>query len=575
MMRDLETLREALASTQQRLAAKDARLRELELVLDALQAVNKDDGPSAAWNKTFTLIKSTLDFHVAIVLEPGANSFLCVAATDVDLIGAQWRRCLLFDRAAAGRGAVVPDISLLPEWREGERHVNEAGAVVVPVTAPGGNGLLILLGHGHGAYAPGDLSLVSRLSLVTSQVLTFGRQERLAQAVKDSELRREIAVKANEAKSQFFANMSHELRTPLNGVVTVANLLGRTRLDASQQEMVDLIRASGQTLEGLVNDVLDFAKIENNSLRLEARPFDLMSELSSTFDLFATRADEKGLTFQIYDERTSSPWYEGDSLRIRQVVSNLLSNALKFTSEGGVTLKLSATPEGEDWRICISVQDTGIGFAPDVSERLFDRFEQADNTITRLYGGTGLGLSISRELAKLMKGDVLGHGAPGEGARFDFTFVVPGAADPGTQESDTDPAALAPAELKVLLVEDNPNNQRIISMILAMINADVRLAENGHEACEVFESETFDVVLMDLQMPVMDGLTAIETIRAREKTMRLPRTPILAVSANAMIHQVHEAIAAGADAHIAKPVDPKGLLTRIMEACAASRIRAA
>ncbi len=568
MKQEVEDLREALASANQRLAAQDARLRELELVLSGLQAIRVDDEPAAAWDRTFDLLRSALDFRTAIVLEPKGEDFTCLVSTDAALIGRRWARGPLFDHAAAGRGAVVPDLSRLPEWGGGDHQIGAVGAILAPVAALGGRGLLILCGGAHGAYAASDLALVVRLGLVVSQTLAAGRQRQLAEAIERSELKREAAVRANEAKSQFFANMSHELRTPMNGVVTVADLLGRTHLDPRQREMVDLIRSSGRMLEGLLNDVLDFAKVESGGLRLEARPFDLMGDLRSVIDLFETRADEKGLRLQVCDTRPAAQWYEGDSLRIRQVVNNLLSNALKFTQEGGVFLTIGAEPdEAGAWRVTITVSDTGIGFAPEVSDRLFERFEQADNSITRKFGGTGLGLAISRRLARLMGGDVIGRPRMGGGAEFEFTFLAPQAAPAASGEAGALEQAGASGALSVLVAEDNPNNQRIVGMILEMTGAAVRFAENGQEACEALLAQDFDAVLMDLQMPVMDGLTAIRTIRARERVQGLARTPIIAVSANAMTHHVEEALKAGADAHVSKPIDPGALLTQLMTLC--------
>lgn len=569
MNSELEDLREALASSQQRLLAQGARLRELELVLGGLQAVGADDEPAGAWDRTFDVLRAALDFSLAVVLEPQGAGFACSASTDAALIGAFWRRGQLFDRVAAGQGAVVPDVSRLPEWADsgGDRQVGAVGAICAPIATLGGRGLLVLCGGERGAYAPADLALVVRLGLVVSQTLAAGRQRQLAEAVQKAELRREAAVRANEAKSQFFANMSHELRTPMNGVVTVADILSRTDLDPRQQEMVELILSSGRMLEGLLNDVLDFAKVESGKLDLEARPFDLAGDLRSVFDLFAARADEKGLTLAVSDERVSPRWRQGDSLRVRQVVGNLLSNALKFTQAGRVSVTIADEPHDQSSLIRITVRDTGIGLTPEVSERLFERFEQADNSITRKYGGTGLGLAISRGLARLMGGDIVGLPAPGGGAQFEFTFMAPAVGPVLADETDVSQLTMSAEALRVLVAEDNPNNRRIVGMILELAGVYAHFAEDGEKACDAVETHRFDAVLMDLQMPVMDGLSATRTIRAREAALGRPRIPIIAVSANAMTHHVEEALEAGADAHVSKPIDPALLLTQLMKLC--------
>lgn len=391
----------------------------------------------------------------------------------------------------------------------------------------------------------------------------MAREHRLIASVQQIELAREAAERASAAKSQFLAEMSHELRTPMNGVLTVAELLAGTTLDERQAEMVGLIRSSGEMLLGSLNDLLDFSKIEGGHLRLENRPFNLAADLRAVFEIFRARAAEKGIGLAVNDARESAPWYLGDSLRVRQVVNNLLSNAIKFTETGGVTVTLSAAPCRDDLCVRIVVSDTGIGMSPEAQASIFERFHQADATISRRFGGTGLGLSISRDLARLMGGDVTCRSEPGAGTQFDFTFL--------TERAETLPAAnpnlATPMEatwpVRALVADDHPGNRRIAEMILELVGVEVTFSENGAEALTQTLGQIFDVILMDLEMPVMSGLDAIRAIREREASQGLDRVPIIAISANALPHHVEEALAAGADAHIAKPIEAAALLDQL------------
>jgi len=406
--------------------------------------------------------------------------------------------------------------------------------------------------------------MASRMGLLISQSLAATQRRRLSDAARLAEADRRAAVEASQAKSRFLANMSHEIRTPLNGVAAVAELLAQTELAPRQREMVDLIVQSGRMLEGLLNDVLDFAKIEEGRLHIERAPFDLTSSLASVLDLFAAKADEKGLAFTTEISPRAAGEFLGDSLRIRQVVANLVSNAVKFTSRGEVAVRVEVTEEADAATIRVVVRDTGCGFSEALGARLFNRFEQGDDSITKQFGGAGLGLTISRTLARMMGGDIVCSSVPGEGSTFEASFratrmeparpdVAPLAADGGDDEP-----------LRVLVAEDNPNNRKIAAMILELIGAQAVYVENGAQALDAFAPGRFDIILMDLQMPVMDGLTAMRLIREREVAEAAQPLPILVLSANAMNHHVAEAIQAGATGHVAKPISPKVLIETML-----------
>jgi PAS domain S-box-containing protein len=378
------------------------------------------------------------------------------------------------------------------------------------------------------------------------------------------------AEAANQAKTDFLANMSHEIRTPLNGVIGIVDALAQTALTPAQREMVDLIQGSGLTLERLVSDILDVSKIEAGQLEIEIRPFDLAVELDGVLDTARMRAEAKGLAFEVRRSDAARGAFLGDSTRIKQVLGNLLSNAVKFTGEGSVGVAVDVADPTDDGpsRLTIEVSDTGVGFGAGQADLLFQRFSQADTTITRRFGGTGLGLSICRSLAGMMGGDITATSIPGEGSRFRLTLplarteALPQAAIGSRDEFLFPDEGRRP--LRVLFADDHPTNQRVVQMILETQGAEVVTVSDGAEAVAAFRAGAFDLVLMDMQMPVMDGLTATRAIRTQELTApERGRTPVVMLSANAMSRHREDALAAGADLHLPKPITAAALLTGI------------
>ncbi len=391
-------------------------------------------------------------------------------------------------------------------------------------------------------------------------------------AIKQVELAGQRAAQeaeaASRAKSEFLANMSHELRTPLNGVLGVAGALSRTGLDADQQEMIGLIETSARSLERLLSDVLDLAKIESQAFSLQPEPVDVAGLVRGIGTLFQWRARDRSLRFDCVAAAELAAPRMVDETRLRQILTNLLSNAIKFTEHGRVSL--SARLEGEE--VVFEVQDTGIGFDDAAKARLFERFEQADGSITRRYGGTGLGLAISRSLAQRMGGGLDARSTPGAGSTF--TLRLPLAL---SQEASVTPAALpappAPraAPARVLLAEDHPVNRRVVELILAGAGVELTSVVDGAQALEALAQQSFDLVLMDVQMPVLDGLSATRELRSRESASGARRTPVLALTANAGAEQVAASRAAGADEHLSKPVTAERLLDavrRLVAPCA-------
>jgi len=380
---------------------------------------------------------------------------------------------------------------------------------------------------------------------------------------------RDSAQAANRAKSEFLANMSHEIRTPLNGVMGVAGALARTELSPHQQDMVRLIETSAQTLESLLSDVLDLARIESGRLTLTVAPFSMEDAVRPVAALFEPNARRKGLDFQVELSDEAAGVFAGDVARIRQILSNLVSNAVKFTSEGLVRVAVAAEPSGDG--ACLlrfTVADSGIGFDADVQKRLFERFEQADGSITRRYGGTGLGLAISRSLAEEMGGTLSATATPGQGASFTFMVELPRR---DAHAADSIPLAATEAwgagerrcVPRVLLAEDHPTNRRVVELILGSVGVILTSVENGQEALDAYATQAFDLILMDMQMPVMDGLSAIRAIREQETAEHRPHTPIYALTANAMPEHAEASRLAGADAHLTKPIAAEALIAAV------------
>jgi CheY-like chemotaxis protein/anti-sigma regulatory factor (Ser/Thr protein kinase) len=331
--------------------------------------------------------------------------------------------------------------------------------------------------------------------------------------------------------------------------------LARTPLGDEQRDLVQNILASAGSLNRLVSDLLDFNSLGAGSLAIAAAPFDLAALVEDAVQSFRDEAMARGLTLTLRLSEDLTGAVVGDAERVRQILTNLLSNAIKFTAAGGVTVTLAPETDRNRWRF--EVADTGAGFDEADAERLFVRFERGDTSATRQHGGVGLGLAICRQLAELMDGEITARGRPGEGATFTVILSLPRA----------DVTALVEGPpLRVLLADDNPTNRKVVELMLDAVGAQVVSVENGAEAVEALNGGGFDIVLMDLQMPVMDGLAAIRIIRQTEARAGAPRLPIIVLSANASPDDRDASQAAGADAHLGKPIRAEALLTAMIEA---------
>lgn len=392
------------------------------------------------------------------------------------------------------------------------------------------------------------------------------RQRLILQTMKDdlSEAR-DAAEAASDAKSAFLATMSHEIRTPLNGVLGMTQAMSMGDLSFQQRERLDVVRESAVALLALLNDVLDLSKIEAGRLDLEEIEFDLGEVLRGAHQAFTALANKKGLSFGL-DVAAAEGVYLGDPTRVRQILYNLLSNAVKFTEQGEIRVRAARDATG----LTITVADTGPGIAADKLELLFAKFIQADASTTRRYGGTGLGLSICRQLAELMGGSISVASEVGQGTCFTVRLPLPRVDEPRGPAVLVEPEhARVARSLKVLAAEDNTVNQLVLKTLLHHVGVAPVIVADGAAALQAWEAEAWDLVLMDVQMPILDGVTAARTIRARELETGRPRTPVYALSANAMSHQVAGYLEAGMDGHLAKPIEVAKLF-EVVQAAARS-----
>jgi len=367
------------------------------------------------------------------------------------------------------------------------------------------------------------------------------------------------AYAANEAKTRFLANMSHEIRTPLNGVLGMTEAMLAEPLSDQQRMRLKIIRQSGGALLTLLNDILDLSKVEAGKLEIASAPFDLGDLLESVAAAFQDSAAKRGIDFSIFVSETDVGMYEGDGGRLRQILFNLISNALKFTERGRVEVKIAF--DGET--LTMTVTDTGIGIAPEHLDRLFQRFSQADASTTRRFGGTGLGLAICQELTNLLKGRIWAESRPGEGATFFVCLPLvrlsqpeaPAASNALSVAAAPPPPTAAERKIRLLCAEDNEVNQMVLRALLEPFDYDLIIVDNGLQALEAFRTEAFDLILLDIQMPVMDGPSAAAAIRLHETQTNRPKAPIIALTANVMADQVQGYLALGMNQVIPKPIN--------------------
>jgi signal transduction histidine kinase/CheY-like chemotaxis protein/HPt (histidine-containing phosphotransfer) domain-containing protein len=446
-------------------------------------------------------------------------------------------------------------------WTEHGHHGEEQYLQAV-ATSSGGRRLIILRSLPQALFSYQQLA--HDLELEKEKVERMSRE--LIDVNRELEAKRQEADRATRAKSDFLATMSHEIRTPMNAIIGMADVLSGTTLTTEQKKCVDVFQRNGVALLNLINDILDLSKVEAGKVELEAVDFDLREVVVRALEVVEVRSAAKGLFLRQSIARGIAVFLIGDPNRLRQVIINLLGNSIKFTEHGGLDVRVE--PDPEDSRpgcLRFAISDSGIGIPEDKVDRIFESFSQADSSTTRRYGGTGLGLTISRQLVELLGGRIWVESAVGRGSTFFFTarFEVQADQSERTVSRATSAAAASeplPSGLRILLADDSEDNRFLILSYLNQVQASIDVAENGEIAARMFRSGHYDLVLMDVEMPVMDGYAATREIRRFEQESGARPTPVFALTAHAFADMAARSLAAGFTGHLTKPIRKATLL---------------
>jgi signal transduction histidine kinase/ActR/RegA family two-component response regulator len=515
---------------------------------------------------------ATRRFRPGVRASPGLRAGFVLAALPINLIWSALGALLWFAPGPELKMAAVAIWAGQIVYTQNFRHQPVALLAVsamAPMTSLIAFPLFFYDAHGVAANVARWSLIAVVLTAINVMAANRAAANRLDALTQNLREERERALEANRAKSTFVAVTSHELRTPMNGLLGMAHALDRSNLDDAQRRHVRLMIKSGDSLMQVLNDVLDLSKIEAGRVDLDQAAVNLHDLVHAAGDAWRDAAAAKGLELRTEIDPSAPAWILADPQRIRQVLMNLISNGLKFTSQGGLTIQLSASEPGladEAREVRLRVVDTGAGIDAQVHDRIFESFTQADNAVSRSHGGTGLGLTISRALARQMGGDLVLESGVG-GAAFLFTLrAVPIAAPAAPPEAAEDQDGPDLGDLRILMAEDNAINQVVVRTMLEATGVVLTIVDDGQAALDALKVETFDAVLMDINMPVMDGITALAAIRAGQGGD--PAIPVIALTASAMSGDRERFLAMGFDDHLGKPVRPIDLLSSI---CAAVR----
>ena len=411
------------------------------------------------------------------------------------------------------------------------------------------------------------LAIVSILAILIMATIIIKRQSQQVKLIEELKIAELTALKSKNAKDEFVANMSHELRTPLNALIGFSNLLNQTTLDSKQQEYVDVIRSGGYNLLNIVNDVLDLSKIEAGKLRLVNKPFNISSVLENIERMFSASIAEKKLSYEWHIDEKIPLNLKGDSERLKQILINLIGNAIKFTTTGGIQLNTGIVWMDEEsgmYKLGFTIKDSGAGIPKEKIQTIFERFEQLEHVTTRQHGGTGLGLTIVKNLVEKMGGAISVYSEVDVGSEFSFTCIFEKAVPQAAEEEKADFGSFSLRNYNLLAAEDNKANQTLLKHLLGKYNAGITIVENGQEVIDALNSNNYDLILMDIQMPVMDGYTTVAQVR---NIMHL-NVPVIAMTAYVSEEEIQKCLSSGFDDYLAKPIEEKllvGILSKYLK----------